>query len=77
MLTKSMWCGWKDDVKKQRSAIYKDRFVYDESYLTWLLILLVGITPVVLMLDLIALPIEIMYFIALKIVRRVRKDETM
>lgn len=75
MITKSMWCGWKNDVTRTYSLLYNDRFSHDESYMAWLLILFVGLTPIVLMVDLIALPIEIIYFIALKIVRRVRNNE--
>lgn len=68
MITKAIWdnfhfkCNWRCN----------NNFYYYDDYITWLLIGTVIGTPIVLILDLLFLPIEIVYLICYKIIEKTR-----
>ena len=68
MITKAIW----DNFSFKNNWKCYDNFYYDDNYITWLLIVTVIGTPIVLILDLLFLPIEIVYLICYKIIEKMR-----
>lgn len=68
MITKAIW----DNFSYKKNLKCYDIFYYDDSDITWLLIETVIGTPIVLILDLLCLPIEIVYLICYKIIEKMR-----
>lgn len=68
MIIKAIW----DNFSFKNNWKCYDNFYYDDSYITWLLIVTVIGTPIVLILDLLFLPIEIVYLICYKIIEKMR-----
>lgn len=69
MLTKSLW----DEFEFQLNNKWMGNYAYSSSKMAWLLLVVILITPLTIAVDIIALPIEIIYFISYKIVRKLRK----
>lgn len=69
MLTKGLW----DEFEFQLNNKWMGNYAYSSSKMAWLLLVVILITPLTIAVDIIALPIEIIYFISYKIVRKLRK----
>lgn len=71
MITKKMWWLFEFDVNSKWGA-WNQNYSYRESKMAWLLIINVLLTPFALILDIITFPIQLIYLIALKKVRKLR-----
>lgn len=69
MLTKSLW----DEFKFQLNNKWMGSYAYSSSKIAWLLLVVILLTPLAIAIDIICLPIEIIYCISYKIVRKLRK----
>ena len=69
MLNKGLW----DEFEFQLNNKWMGNYAYSSSKMAWLLLVVILITPLAIAVDIIALPIEIIYFISYKIVRKLRK----
>ena len=71
MITKKMW--WLFEFKvNSKWGVWSQNYSYKESKMAWLLIRNILLTPFTLILDIITFPIQLIYCIALKIVRKLR-----
>jgi hypothetical protein len=66
-----MWWLFEFDVNSKWGA-WNQNYSYKESKMAWLLIINVLLTPFTLILDIITFPIQLIYLIALKKVRKLR-----
>lgn len=69
MITRSLWWEFEFDLK------YKSYDNYDKSnnQIASLLVFTILATPVAIIFDILTLPIQIMYYICLKIVNKIRR----
>ena len=71
MITKKMWWLFEFNVNSKWGA-WNQNYSYRESKMAWLLIRNILLTPFTLILDIITFPIQLIYRIALKKVRKLR-----
>ena len=69
MLTKCLWEEFEFSLKDKWLGTY----TYSSSKVAWLLLVAILLTPLAIAIDIICLPIEIIYCISYKIVRKLRK----
>lgn len=69
MLTKGLW----DEFEFQLNNKWMGNYAYSSSKMAWLLLVVILLTPLAIAIDIICLPIEIIYCISYKIVRKLRK----
>ena len=69
MLTKDLW----DEFEFQLNNKWMGIYAYSSSKMSWLLLVVILLTPLAIAIDIICLPIEIIYCISYKIVRKLRK----
>ena len=69
MLTKDLW----DEFEFQLNNKWMGNYAYSSSKMAWLLLVVILLTPLAIAIDIICLPIEIIYCISYKIVRKLRK----
>ena len=71
MITKKMW--WLFEFKvNSKWGEWNQNYSYRENKMAWLLIINILLTPFTLILDIMTFPIQIIYRIALKKVRKLR-----
>lgn len=68
MITKVIWRNF----RFKNNWRCHDNFYYYDDYVTWILIGTIICTPIVLILDLLFLPIEIVYLICYGIIEKMR-----
>ena len=71
MITKKMWWLFEFNVNSKWGA-WNNNYTYRESKMAWLLIINILLTPFTLILDIMTFPIQLIYRIALKKVRKLR-----
>ena len=71
MITKKMWWLFEFKVNSKWGA-WNQNDSYRENKMAWLLIKNILLTPFTLILDIITFPMQLIYRIALKIVRKLR-----
>ena len=71
MITKEMWWLFGFKVNSKWGA-WSQNYSYRESKMAWLLIINILLTPFTLILDIMTFPIQLIYRIALKKVRKLR-----
>ena len=71
MITKKMWWLFEFNVNSKWGA-WNQNYSYRENKMAWLLIRNILLTPFTLILDIITFPIQFIYRIALKKVRKLR-----
>lgn len=71
MITKKMWWLFEFNVNSKWGA-WNNNYTYRESEMAWLLIRNILLTPFTLILDIITFPIQLIYRIALKKVKKLR-----
>lgn len=69
MLTKGLW----EEFKFQLNNKWMGSYAHSSSKIAWLLLVVILLTPIAIALDIITLPIQILYRISYKIVRKLRK----
>lgn len=70
MITRELWWNFEFKATYSFGGIYS----YKESEVVWLLIGTILGTPVTIVLDIASLPIQIIYYICLKKIRKIRSD---
>jgi len=72
MITRSLWQVFTFKVNS-KWGIWNSNYSYSESEIAWLLIRNVLLTPFTIILDITTLPIQIIYWICLKIIKKIRR----
>ena len=73
MITKSLWWSFEFKVKS-KWGWNKPNYSYGESNMAWLLLGTILGTPFTIILDILTLPIQIIYRMCLKKVRKIREN---
>lgn len=72
MISKILWEAFKE-IFNEKQCFY-NRFENSNSKVAWYLVITIFLTPVTIILDILTLPMQILYFICLKIVRMIRRS---
>lgn len=70
--TKEIW--WDFEFKATHYRGENCVFPYEEEKLVWLLLATILGTPFAIILDIITLPMQIIYYVCLKTIRKIRSD---
>ena len=68
MLTKKIWQDFHDDLTNS----YMGCYIFSNQSMAKQLLLSILLTPVILLLDILFLPLELIYLLLLKIIKKIR-----
>lgn len=75
MITYGIWEDFEFKVNYKKGQYYNYAYEYEDNYVAWLLLGTIAFTLISLVLDLLFSPIEIIYLICRKVVKKIRREK--
>ena len=71
MITKFLWEDFKYNLKDKKCGVFN--YEVETYKMAWILLVSILLTPVSIVLDILVFPIEIMYYLCLRKIRKLRR----
>lgn len=75
MMTYSMWASMIEEKNRQKETWAGYKYVYESSEVAWRILTTIIFTPIIVVLDILLSPLELIVFILTKVIDKQRRKE--